>query len=89
MNMAFFYLYTQTVYQLLTDVNCRHMKTEHFSLHYHHGPQRHAQASRFDCHDVVLITYKTLVQEWRDKRRQNMIFKHPWHRIILDEGLYI
>lgn len=45
-----------------------------------HGPQRHARFDQIGKHDLILTTYALL---WRD---QEILAKHDYHLLILDEA---
>lgn len=42
--------------------------------------------SSFSDFDVIFTTYPTLTRDWTVKGEKAFIFKHHWHRVILDEG---
>ncbi|MFC4518486.1 SNF2-related protein [Cupriavidus pinatubonensis] len=48
-----------------------------------HGPQRHERFDQIDEHDLILTTYALL---WRD---EEVLAKHDYHLLILDEAQYV
>lgn len=63
----------------------RHLSNEHFSWRCHHGSTKIKDESEIATTDIVLITYPTLASEWRHGS-SSIIYRHIWHRVILDEG---
>lgn len=48
-----------------------------------HGPQRHERFDQIGKHDLILTTYALL---WRD---EEVLAKHDFHLLILDEAQYV
>ena len=57
-----------------------------------HGSNRTRLAKTFDCYDIVVSTYHTVLAEWKRSTSERSdagqsMHTFPWHRIILDEGM--
>ncbi|KAI1180457.1 SNF2 family N-terminal domain-containing protein [Nemania sp. FL0916] len=63
----------------------KHLPKKQFSWKRHHGTTKLKDTSEIATVDIVLITYPTLVSEWR-RKSSSTIFRHTWHRVILDEA---
>ena len=65
-----------------------HLETGRLSLYRYHGQQR--EAGRLTGHDIVITTYHTIASEWKSSDWNTKTpFSFHWHRIILDEGIYL
>ncbi|KAI1291071.1 SNF2 family N-terminal domain-containing protein [Xylaria venustula] len=63
----------------------KHLSNEHFTWKCHHGSTKMKNESEIASTDIVLITYSTLAREWRHAS-SSTIYRHSWHRVILDEA---
>ncbi|KAI8622935.1 hypothetical protein F5Y19DRAFT_483275 [Xylariaceae sp. FL1651] len=64
----------------------KHIRNEYVSWRSHHGSSKIQDVSELKTLDVVLISYQTLANEWREKRATSVLYLHYWHRIVLDEA---
>lgn len=59
-----------------------------------HGSNRAKFAKKFECYDIVISTYHTVLAEWKRSASERIdvgqsMHSFSWHRIILDEGMDI
>ena len=57
-----------------------------------HGSNRTKLAKKFECCDIVISTYHTVLAEWKRSTSESLdagqsMHAFPWHRIVLDEGM--
>ncbi|KAK5407027.1 hypothetical protein LTR20_007467 [Exophiala xenobiotica] len=62
----------------------RHTRGYTLTVHKYHGPTRKVAIHELLSHDVILTTYGTLAADL--KRKQTIMYKTLWYRVILDEA---
>ncbi|KAK5401900.1 hypothetical protein LTR06_010818 [Exophiala xenobiotica] len=62
----------------------RHTRGYTLDVHKYHGPTRKIAIHELLNHDVILTTYGTLAADL--KRKQSIMYKTLWYRVILDEA---
>ncbi|KAF5857340.1 hypothetical protein ETB97_005918 [Aspergillus alliaceus] len=64
-----------------------HFKEGSLSYTVYHGPTRTRDASSLAQHSIILTTYDTLKVDFNEKsKRDGILRKIGWHRIVLDEA---
>ncbi|ETS82745.1 hypothetical protein PFICI_04621 [Pestalotiopsis fici W106-1] len=63
-----------------------HLAPKDFKWRCHHGQSRITDIRDLEMLDIVLVTYHTVLSEWRMGQNASILFTSRWNRVILDEA---